>query len=182
VNFYRCRICGETYLGTEPPSRCPFCGVTSDYFVLTDDFDAHANEVTVTAHEREDLHTAIELERDNARFYLALGMRSDDERLASAYKRLAAIEAEHCTVFCKLAGVPKPADLLTPSQAAADWCADIADSLSREQNASRLYSTASAAASTPRIVEVLAAISAVEADHIALDGVAAALAGCTGAE
>ena len=36
VNFYRCRICGETYLGTKPPSRCPFCGVTDDFFVLTD--------------------------------------------------------------------------------------------------------------------------------------------------
>jgi rubrerythrin len=180
MNFYRCRICGETYLGTEPPSRCPFCGVTSEYIVLTSDFDEHANEVAVTPEEHADLLTAIELERGNARFYRALGARFDDRRLGSAYKRLAAIEAEHCSVFCKLAGVPKPADLLDPATTADDWCADIADSLARELKASAFYAEASARAVTPRIVEVLAAVSAVEADHIELDGIASTLAGCEG--
>jgi len=26
MKMYRCRICGETYLGAEAPSHCPFCG------------------------------------------------------------------------------------------------------------------------------------------------------------
>jgi len=26
MNPYRCEICGETYLGLNPPERCPFCG------------------------------------------------------------------------------------------------------------------------------------------------------------
>lgn len=178
MNFYRCRICGETYLGTEAPNRCPFCGVTADYFVLTGDFDEHVNEIDPTPAERADLATAIELERSNARFYRALGTHRDDMKLASAYKRLANVEAEHCSVFSKLAGVPKPADLLDPAEAPADWCVNIADSLAREQHASAFYAEASARATTPRIAEVLAAVSAVEADHIVLDGVAAKMGGC----
>ena len=178
MNFYRCRICGETYLGTEPPGRCPFCGVTAEYFVLTGAYDEHANEVDPTPAERQDLATAIELERGNARFYRALGMRRDDPKLASAYKRLASVEAEHCSVFSKLAGVQKPADLLEPAETAQEWCADIADSLARERRASAFYAEASTRATTPRVAEVLAAVSAVEADHIVLDGVAAKMAGC----
>jgi hypothetical protein len=178
MNFYRCRICGETYLGTEPPGRCPFCGVPAEYFVLTGDFDENINAIDPTPAERDDLATAIELERGNARFYRALGAHRDDLKLASAYKRLASVEAEHCSVFSKLAGVAKPADLLEPADAPADWCANIADSLAREQRASAFYAEASARATTPRVVEVLAAVSAVEADHIVLDGVAAALGGC----
>ena len=26
MKLHRCRICGETYLGVERPSHCPFCG------------------------------------------------------------------------------------------------------------------------------------------------------------
>lgn len=178
MNFYRCRICGETFLGTDAPNRCPFCGATADYFVPTTDFPEDINDVQITEIERADLHTAIELERGNARFYRALGLQKAEPKLASAYKRLANIEAEHCSVFCKLAGVTKPADLLEPDSAPADWCANIADSLAREQKAAAFYAEAAARATTPRIAEVLAAVSAIERDHIVLDGVAARMAGC----
>lgn len=178
MNFHRCRICGETFLGTDAPNRCPFCGATSDYFVLTTDFPENINEVQITELERTDLETAIELERGNARFYRALGLQRDNPKLASAYKRLANVEAEHCSVFCKLAGVTKPADLMEPGFAPVDWCVNIADSLAREKKAAAFYAEAAARATSPRIAEVLAAVSAVERDHIVLDGVAAAMAGC----
>jgi rubrerythrin len=178
MEFYRCRICGETYLGAEPPSRCPFCGVTADLFVLTQEFDEDSNQVHVTELERADLETAIGLERDNARFYRALSLQRENLKLASAYKRLANVEAEHCSLFCKLAGISKPADLLEPSEAPEDWCANIAESLAREQKASAFYAEAAARATSERIAEVLTAISAVERDHIQLDGVAARIANC----
>ncbi len=178
MEFYRCRICGETYLGDAAPGRCPFCGVTADYFVLTQVFPETINEVHVTELERADLITAIELERDNARFYRALSLRREDPKLASAYKRLANVEAEHCSIFCKLAGVAKPADLLEPSEAPDDWCANISESLAREQRAAAFYAEAADRATSERIAEVLAAVSAVERDHIQLDGVAARIAGC----
>lgn len=178
MEFYRCRICGETYLGDSAPSRCPFCGVTADLLVLTQVFPEDINDIQLTELERSDLMTAIQLELGNARFYRALSTHHDDPKLASAYKRLANVEAEHCSVFCKLAGVSKPADLMEPSEAPDDWCANISESLSREQKAAAFYAEAATRATSPRIAEVLAAVSAVERDHIQLDGVAARMAGC----
>lgn len=178
MEFYRCRICGETYLGDAAPNRCPFCGVTADLFMLTQQFPEDINDVQLTELERADLETAIQLELDNARFYRALSAQRENPKLASAYKRLANVEAEHCSLFCKLAGVTKPADLLEPSVAPADWCANIAESLAREQRASAFYAQAATRATSERIAEVLAAVSAAERDHIQLDGVAARIAQC----
>jgi len=34
-----CKICGEAYIGEDPPSRCPFCGVLKEYFVESTEYD-----------------------------------------------------------------------------------------------------------------------------------------------
>ena len=44
-----------------------------------------------------------------------MSSHKDNSTLSSAYKRLSRIESEHCSLFCKLAGMPKPADLLEPA-------------------------------------------------------------------
>jgi len=172
MHIYRCRICGETYLGAEAPTNCPFCGAHRESLVVTEEYSSAINDVQLTEVERADLETAIELERSNTRFYLAMAARKDNEALASAYKRLARIEAEHCSVFCKLAKSPKPADITEQSEELGDWLSDIEESLQREQRASGLYAEFAARATSPRLREVFAAISAVERDHIALDELA----------
>jgi len=172
MKIYRCRICGETYLGSDAPAMCPFCGAHAELFVDTADYPEDINEIQPTEIERADLETSIDLELSNTRFYLAMAQRSDNPKLASAYKRLASIEAEHCSTFCKLAKVPKPADLREPGDELGSWEADIDESLRREMRASALYAEFSARATSPRLLEVWSAVSAVEADHIELDGVA----------
>ena len=179
MKMYRCRICGETYLGTAAPERCPFCGAHERFMVDPDAYSSSENQVQLTEVERADLEHAIELERSNARFYGAMANLGGNEGLSSAYKRLSRIEAEHCSLFCKLAGVAKPADLTEPSEASADWCDNIAESLSREQTASAFYAEAAERATSARVTEVLSAVSAIERDHIELDGVAADYAGCS---
>lgn len=178
MKMYRCRICGETYLGTEPTSHCPFCGAHRELLVDTLEYPEDINAVDLTEIERNDVMEAIELERSNTRFYLAMAGHRENAKLSSAYKRLAKIEAEHCSVFCKLARVPKPADLMEPSEASGDWCADIEDSLAREQRASRFYAQVVERATNERIREVFAAVSAIEADHIELDNLAKTVADC----
>ena len=172
MKLYRCRICGETYLGYDKPSNCPFCGAHDDLIVMTEDYPEDINDLQPTEVEREDLDTSIEVETSNTRFYLAMSARKDNPKLANAYKRLARIEAEHCSVFCKLAKVPKPADLTEAGEELGDWIADINESLRRETRASGLYAEFAGRATSPRLVEVWNAVSAVEADHIALDDVA----------
>lgn len=172
MKIYRCRICGETYLGSERPSHCPFCGAHAELLVVTEEYPEGVNAVQPTETERADLETSIELERANTRFYLAMASRKDNPALASAYKRLAKVEAEHCSLFCKLAGEPKPADLLEAGTELGGWDADIDESLRRETRASALYAEFAARATSPRLLEVWNAVSAVEADHIELDGLA----------
>ena len=178
MKMYRCRICGETHLGYEKPSNCPFCGAHAELIVPSPEFPSDINDVELTESERAAVLESIELERSNTRFYLAMAAHKDNDALSSAYKRLARIESEHCSLFCKLAKVPKPADIAEPSQASDDWCANIDDSLAREQRASRFYATVVESATTPRIKEVFAAVSAVESDHIDLDNLAKGYAGC----
>ena len=172
MKMYRCRICGETYLGAEAPSHCPFCGAHRELIVDTADFPEDIDAVQLTEVERADLDTAIELERSNARFYLAMARRDDNRKLASAYMRLAAVETEHCSLFSKLARQPKPADLPEPSDELGSWEADIDESARREHRASDLYAEFAGRATSARLKEVWAAVSAVEADHIELDALA----------
>lgn len=178
MKMFRCRICGEIHLGTAAPTRCPFCGAHERFLVAPDDFSSQENRVQLTELEHADLERAIELERSNARFYGAMARLAGDEALSSAYKRLSRIEAEHCSLFCKLADEVKPADLLDPSEAPEDWCASIAESLNREKTAAAFYAEAAARATNARIAEVFMAVSEIETDHIAFDGVAAARAEC----
>jgi rubrerythrin len=172
MKLYRCRICGETYLGSERPSHCPFCGAHAELIVLTEDHPEDINHIQATETERADLETSIELERSNSRFYLAMASRKDNPKLANAYKRLAKIEMEHCSVFCKLAGVPKPADLMEAGEDLGSWDADIRDSLRRERRASDLYAEFAARATAARLIEVWTAVAAIETDHIEIDGIA----------
>jgi rubrerythrin len=178
MKMYRCRICGETHLGYEKPSNCPFCGAHADLIVLAPEYPSDINDVQLTEAERKDVLESIELERSNTRFYLAMSAHKDNDALASAYKRLARIESEHCSLFCKLARVSKPADLTEQSQASDDWCVNIDDSLARERRASDFYAEVMSRATSDRIREVFAAVSAIEADHIDLDGLAKEYAGC----
>jgi rubrerythrin/DNA-directed RNA polymerase subunit RPC12/RpoP len=172
MKMYRCRICGETYLGSEPPAMCPFCGAHVQFMVDPADYPEGINDLQLTEVERADLETAMDLELSNTRFYLAMARRDDNPALASAYKRLAAVESEHCSLFCKIARVPKPADLREAGDELGGWDADIDESARRERRASALYAEFAARATNARLIEVWNAVSAVEADHIELDALA----------
>ena len=115
---------------------------------------------------------SIELERSNTRFYLGMTARKDNDTLRATYKRLAKVEAEHCAVFCKLAKVHKPTDLLTPGETTGSWKTDIEESLVRENARHGALRRVRRACHDPRLQEVWRAISAVEADHITLDDLA----------
>lgn len=172
LKMYRCRICGETYLGYVPPANCPFCGVTTEYLGKPEEYPAGINDVQLTETERADLESSIELERANTRFYLGMAERKDNDTLRSAYKRLAKVEAEHCSVFSKLLREPKPADLMEPGETTGSWASDIEESLKRENRATALYASFAGRATSDRMRDVWTAISAVETDHISLDELA----------
>ncbi len=141
-----------------------------------DAYSSKENQVQLTEVERADLEHAIELERSNARFYAAM---ANARRQRGALKRLQAALAHRGRALLALlqAGGRRrsPRTWASPSEASADWCDDIAESLSREQTASAFYAEAAGRATNGRVAEVLSAVSAIERDHIELDGVAAEL-------
>src|SRR5574340_421957 len=165
LKMYRCRICGETFLGYEPPANCPFCGAHIEFLNPSDEYPSDINEIEPTEAERAALEASIELERANTRFYLGMADRQDNDTLRSAYKRLARIEAEHCSLFCKLAGVWKPADLMEAGPTTGTWLTDIDESLVRENRAKGLYAEYAERATTERLRYVWTAVSDVELDH-----------------
>lgn len=172
MNVYRCLICGETYLGYEPPTNCPFCGAHTEFFTTPEGYPDGLNDVELTETERADLEASVQVELSNARFYAGMAERKDNDTLRSAYKRLARIEAEHCSLFCKLLKTAKPADLAEPGDTTGGWLTDIEDSVRRETRAHELYVEFAGRATNPRIRGVFEAVAAVEADHLALDEVA----------
>ncbi len=172
LRMYRCRICGEVYLGYAPPQNCPFCGAHVEHLARSEEYPAGIDDVQLTETERADLESSIELERANARFYLGMAERRDNDVLRSAYKRLAAIETEHAELFCTLARIDMPADIGQPGETTGSWATDIEESLTRENRAAGLYATFAARATSERLREVWSAVSAVETDHITLDELA----------
>ena len=178
MRMLRCRICGDTYLGTEAPSRCPFCGAGRGYFVEAGGFSDAENHMQLTEVERDHVRTAVGIERSNARYYQAAAALAGDEDLSSAFKRLAKIEAEHCVIFSKLLGEPQPDDLNGSEGSPRDWCAAIEESRSRETRAQAFYDEVVAAATNERVREVFEAIRDVERDHLAVDEAAAVHARC----
>lgn len=172
MTMYRCRICGETYLGNEAPTQCPFCGAHHQFMISPQEYPDGINDVQLTEQERVDLETSVEVERSNARFYLGMAQRKDNDTLRSAYKRLSRVEAEHCSLFCKLLKVSKPADIGEPGETTGGWASDIAESVTRETRAKALYTEFAGRATNPRIREVFEAVAAVESDHLDLDEVA----------
>ncbi len=172
LRIYRCRICGEVYLGFEAPENCPFCGAHIELLEAPEKYPSDINAIQITETERADLESSIELETANCRFYLGMAERKDNDTLRATYKRLAKVEAEHCEVFCKLGKMSIPADLMTPGVTTGTWATDIEESLARENRAAVLYATFAARATNDRLREVWAAISEVETDHITLDELA----------
>ena len=55
VKVFRCRICGDPYIGMEAPTRCPFCGALRQYFVEASDWNPKEFTVTLSDITRKNL-------------------------------------------------------------------------------------------------------------------------------
>lgn len=178
MKIYRCDICGEVYLGTEPPTRCPYCGAAQKEILPTEEYALDINEVELTDSERADIEHAVELEVHDSRYYITMAGRDKESALGSAYKRLSKIEQEHCELFCKLLKRDVPENLTASIEIAEGWCEDIDASISAESHAAQFYAEIAERATTKRVKEVFSIISKVELDHVDTNNIAKGMAGC----
>jgi len=169
VRVYRCRICGDPYIGTEAPSRCPFCGALSEYFIEAVDWNPKEFLVDLTTIERKNLEAALQLELDNAAFYDCAKAKADqahDEYHLAKFKALMKVEREHASAISKFLKISSPD--LEKKMCSMYMNANTKEGWERENRAIKAYTTFRDEATSPRLKEFFNALVEIEKDHLAL--------------
>jgi len=167
MKVYRCRICGEVYIGEEKPKSCPFCGAHENFFVLAKEWKLLESE-SLSEISKENLRKALELEIDNTNFYKAVSERSKDVYVSSMFKGLSKVEREHASAICKHLKIEKPDSKAGLDKAVDSDRANIEEANRREKRAVKFYTEARNQATEEEIKEFFKALMEIESDHIIL--------------
>ena len=111
VKIFRCRICGDPYIGVEAPTRCPFCGAKQKFFVEAEEWNPDEFNVELSNISQKNLGTALKLELDNAAFYDCAKNAADkaaDQYSLAKFKALMKVEREHASAISKFLKISLP--------------------------------------------------------------------------
>ena len=165
VKLWRCLICGDPYIGDNPPANCPFCGAHLSYIKEAKgakvSFDA-----ALTDRDRANVEYALKVEVSNSAFYFCAADKTDDEEGKLLFKALAKIEAEHATIWKKILKLPAV-------PAGSEDCysvnaKNLQESHERETRAIAFYRKAASESDNERVKEIFEALVEVETDHLSL--------------
>ena len=169
VKVFRCRICGDPYIGTEAPTQCPFCGAAKRFFTGAQDWDPDEFNVNLSKISKKNLEAALQLELDNAAFYdcakNAADKASDHYSLAK-FKALMKVEREHASAISKFLKISRPE--LEKHACNADSKANSKEGWEREDRAIKAYAKFKDEATEPRLNEFFGALVEIETDHLDL--------------
>ena len=168
MKLYRCQLCGDPYLGSAPPTFCPFCGAPQRHLVPAEDYVDKNDVPNLTAVSRANLEKALDLEVKNTAFYMCASACSPDPVSQAMFKALSKAESEHASVICKILKIKKPEIKPDDKACQQDPKANFAASHEREQRAVAFYSQAAREAVEDRVKEVFATLTEIETYHIAL--------------
>ena len=167
VDLWRCKICGDPYIGERPPANCPFCGAHRKYIKLAKEtevtFDVQLNEK-----DKANVEHALQVEVSNSSFYFCAAGKTDDAEGKLLFKALGKVEAEHAAVWrkiLKLQSIPQGNEQCHVSNKE-----NLEDSHARETRAIEFYSKAASEAKNKRIKQIFKALVEVETDHLNLSG------------
>ncbi len=169
VKVFRCRICGDPYIGTEPPSRCPFCGATTQYFVEADKWNPREFDVELSDQAREDLEAALKLELGNTSFYTCaenVAKNSGNEYGFAKFKSLRKVESEHASAICKFLKISKPP--IEAGTCSQEFKENTQEGWDREDRAIKAYTKFRDRATEARLKEFFGALVEIETDHLDL--------------
>lgn len=169
VKVFRCRICGDPYIGTEAPTRCPFCGAPRKYFVDAKDWNPNEFNVTLSELTRKNLETALKLELDNTTFYDCaknVAGKAGEEYYLAKFKALMKVEREHAAAILKFLKESSPGSEM--QTCSTDMHANTQEGFERENRAIKAYSKFRDEAKEPRLKEFFGALVEIETDHLNL--------------
>ena len=165
VKLWRCEICGDPYIGDEPPANCPFCGAGRKYIKEAKEARVSFN-VELNEKDKANAEHALQVEISNTAFYFCAAQKTDDEEGRLLFKALGKVEAEHASVWkkiLKLNSIPKGDDQCQVSNKE-----NLKDSHARETKAIEFYKKAAGEADNERVKEIFKAFIEVEIDHLKL--------------
>ncbi len=166
VKVFRCKICGEGYIGDSAPTHCPFCGAHEEHIVSASEWKWPRVELSEVS--RKNLLAALDLEVSNSEFYFCAARKASNEADQVMFKRLAKVEREHADTIVKLlksGGHEISKDKDVCSNENVD---NLRESNERETNAIAHYSRFLSESTEERVREVFSAIIEIEKDHLSL--------------
>ena len=167
VKVFRCRICGDPYIGASRPTHCPFCGAKAQYIIDAHNWNSREFDVELSEVSRRNLEAALDLEMGNAAFYACArdkAAAAGDEYMVAKFKCLMKVEAEHASAICKFLKIDKPE--LSPGTCSADGAENSREGYEREDRAIHAYARFSEEATEPRMQEFFAELVRIEGDHL----------------
>jgi len=169
VRLFRCRICGDPYIGVEAPTRCPFCGAPTKFFVDAKDWNVDEFNVNLSEVTKKNLESALKLELGNAAFYnCAKGAAEKQGNIYgfAKFKALMKVELEHAAAISKFLKLTAPE--LEKITCNVDTRKNTQEGFERENRAIKSYSKFRDEAKEPRIKEFFSALVEIETDHLNL--------------
>jgi len=169
VKVFRCRICGDPYIGLDAPTRCPFCGADHRFFVEAQNWDPNEFNVELSDLSRKNLEDALELELGNAAFYECArnaADKADDHYSFAKFKTLMKVEKEHASAISKFLKISKKD--LEKQQCSTDAKTNTKEGYDREDRAIKSYAKFRDEAVEPRLKEFFSALVEIETDHLDL--------------
>jgi phosphomannomutase/rubrerythrin len=170
MEFLRCQICGDVFIGVTRPSNCPFCGAKGRYMVPADKWTDENLSIDILSElSRKNLEHTLMLEVTNAAFYRDSSAKAKTALLQGVFKGLGKVEAEHASVVTKILKCGPPQ--LAPGMGVAsdDDNENLYLAHMMEKEAARLYDQFAAEAVEPRVKKVFNALSEIESDHIGIE-------------
>jgi len=165
VKLYRCTICGDGYIGSNPPPNCPFCGAHVGYILEAK--EAQVNfDVPLSARDQANVEHALKVEISNAAFYSCAANQTNDPEGKILFKALGKIEAEHASIWRKILKLGS----VSPGSDAChtENVENLNESHTRETRAIEFYRKSAAQADHPRVKQLFEALVEIETDHLHL--------------
>lgn len=169
IAVLRCRICHESYIGIDAPSRCPFCGAPRRYFVMADKWDWEPYNIEIGEISKSNLERALKLELNNTSFYRCAmneAQKAGDEYGYAKFKALMRVENEHAEVICKALRISEPE--LDVVLCSTDYFENTSKGWEREDRAIKAYAKFAEEAPELMLKEFFNVLVEIEKDHLEL--------------
>ena len=165
VKLWRCVICGDPYIGENPPANCPFCGAHREF--IQEARDAFVTfDIPLTDKDRANAEHALQVEVSNAAFYFCAAEKTDEAEGKLLFKALGKIEAEHAVIWRKILRLSKAPAVSETCH--AENVENLNESHDRETRAIAFYKKAADESEHNRLKQIFKALVEIETDHLHL--------------